>query len=397
MDQDMKPDIQVRKRWRWWQSGIVGITGALGLLVAGAWGGWYLRSQSSMDPALVTFEGDLGYITLISPAESSVRANNGINGRKVDFLPNSDMNVLDPGERFLFTSHESTTEAGITRIDLETGETSIILSFRNGDFISLDGLVWTPWDTLLVGEERAGGRVFEVLEPFIDSGPSPYVELTAFGRRRHEGLAIDNRGYLYGVDEVSGGGIYRFRPDAPLAPGGFGSGTLEVLAVDGDVGKLDGSRLSGTWEPAASGQHTGFNRPEDIEIMGTVLYVALTGSNEVISIDLRDPEAPTVGLFVSAGTNAQDLTAPDNLASDPDGNIYIAEDVTLARFRDVRNQLWHATASEDPLAPARGVELVATLGTSRDEFSGVLVDSAGERLFLNILGPDNSILMALLP
>lgn len=356
------------------------------------WAGWVLNAWGSARLPVVTTEGDAGYLTLISPAESDLLAINGITGDKVDFLPASDMNMLGPQERFLFTSHESGMYAGVTRIDLETGKTDIIISYLDQDFVNLDGLLWTPWDTLLVGEETTGGRLFEILNPLSPTNQVEFVQRPAFGTRRNEGLAIDSRGFLYGVDEVPGGGIYRFRPDQPLTPQALESGTLEVLVADGSVRNLEDGPVNGHWVDASETDFAGFGRPEDIEIVGDQLFVALTSSHEVIVIDLSETESTSVSLFASADTNAPGLTNPDNLASDPDGNIYIAENITLSRFKGKSNQLWLARAGE-PLQPATDVELVATLNSPRNEFSGIFVDSTGTKLFTNVLGPDNYILV----
>lgn len=385
---------QRRSRWRvgWKKAAVITTLTALAFGAGGGlfWAGWTLNSWGAAQVPMITTEGDIGFLTLISPAESDLLAINGITGEKIEFLPKSDMNMLDTDERYLFTSHEAGPQSGVTRIDLETGETDVIVSFRDHDFSNLDGLLWTPWNTLLVGEETAGGRLFEILNPLADEGDVQFVERTAFGTRRNEGLAIDSAGNVYGVDEVPDGGIYRFIPDAPFTVDSLAAGHLEVLVSDERVRNLDSGRVPARWEDAATSEPIGFGRPEDIEIVGDTLYVALTSTDEVISLDLSDPATTSIGLFVSADTNAPELTGPDNLASDPDGNIYIAENIALSRYKGQRNQLWFARA-EDPLQPATELKLIATLNSPRNEFSGILVDSAGERLFTNVLGPDNYI------
>lgn len=349
----------------------------------------------AIQPAVVTTEGDTGYLILVSPAESPELAINGISGEKVAFLPRSDMNQLDPNERYLFTSHEGVSSSGVTRIELATGRTDIIVGQDDVSHSRADGLLWTPWGTLLLGEERTGGRVFEILNPLAEPDAIQLVELAGLGRLRHEGLAIDARGFLYGVDEVSGGGIFRFRPDKPLTAESLRSGKLDSLVVDGDVGKLEDGRLAARWEPIAAADPASFARPEDLEIVGDTLYVALTGTHEVISIDLADPDATSVGLLVSAATNLPGLNNPDNLASDADGNLYIAEDIAPSRFSRPRNQLWFARVGR-PLEPAIETSLVATLNRPHNEFSGILVDASGERLYTNVLGTDNYILAILI-
>ncbi len=373
---------------------VVVVSGTFLALFGGTlfWAGWVLNSWGAAQLPVITTEGERGYRILISPAESDLLAINGITGEKVAFLPKSDMNMLDPSERYLFTSHEAGAQSGVTRIDLVSGETDIIIDYRDHDFTNLDGLLWTPWDTLLVSEEATGGRLYEILNPLSRPDEVRFVERPAFGKRRNEGLAFDTQGNLYGVNEVPDGGIYRFRPDSPLTPRSLESGTLDVLVADERVTDLKTGRVVARWEPESTASLTGFGRPEDIEIVGNTLYVALTTTNEVISIDLSDPNITSVGLFASADTNAPDLSGPDNLASDQDGNLYIAENITLSRYRGRKNQLWFARAG-DPLGRAIDVELVATLNSPRNEFSGILVDSAGERLFTNVLGTDNYVLV----
>jgi hypothetical protein len=366
------------------------------LLLSGAGiftAGWVVAGWNSAQLPVITTEGDIGYTTLISPGDDDFTVINGLTGEKVEFLPRSDMNILDPAGRYLFTTHEAGADSGLTRIDLQTGATDVLLSPGGHDFNNLDGLAWTPWDTLLMGEETTGGRVFEVMSPTADPDDVRLIERTAFGTRRHEGLAVDRYGNVYGVDEVKGGGIYRFRPDSPLATDSLSSGTLEALVADESISRLKDGRVTARWRPADEHDPTGFNRPEDIEIARDTLYVALTGSSEIISIDISDPSSPSIGLFASRGVNAPGLTEPDNLASTPQGDIYAVENIGSSLFTGKKNEMWLMKAAEDPLAPAERVELVATLNSPRDEFSGVLVDPARGWVFVNVLGPDNFILV----
>ena len=148
------------------------IMGATLVPVAGtffALGRWLQGSDTDVEPILEIQTGQ-GYTILTSPGPAEGTAIYGPTASVVPFPSNSDMNVLDPTGRYLFTSHETRSASAVTRIDLEADEVVI-----------------------------------------------EYVLRPAFGQRRHEGLAIDWRGFLYGVDEDPKGSIYRFRPHTPLA------------------------------------------------------------------------------------------------------------------------------------------------------------------------------------
>ena len=53
--------------------------------------------------------------------------------------------------RFLYRTHEIAPNAGVTETDLETGQTRLVA--QRNDWQRFDGLVWTPWGTLITGEE----------------------------------------------------------------------------------------------------------------------------------------------------------------------------------------------------------------------------------------------------
>lgn len=354
--------------------------------------GWWLRGSDIVIGPILEVQTGQGYTILISPGPAEGIAIYGPTGRVVPFPSNSDMNVLDPTGRYLFTSHETRSRSAVTRIDLEADEVVILL--QSTEFARFDGLLWTPWGTLLLAEERQGGQLVEILNPLAPPELIKYVLRPAFGQRRHEGLAIDWRGFFYGVDEDPKGSIYRFRPHTPLSPDSLTSGDIDVLVLMEDREMLEERRVQAIWHPAESGQGTPFDRPEDIEIVGSVLYVAITGEHQVISIDLADPEITTVGEYLRGDEIAEDLDWPDNLASDLDGNLYISEDIPSSELLfGGQNQVWYAVTGDDPLARAQSISLFATIRSSHDEPSGLLVDPAGDRLFINLMGPSDSILI----
>ena len=358
-------------------------------LVAGFLAGWWAHDAGDTGGRVLVLEGGRGFTTLISSADVVNRAIFEPAGIEVDFLDNSDMNVLDPSGRYLFTSHETGGRAGVTRIDLQANVVDIIVA--DEDFTRLDGLLWTPWNSLLVSEEVDGGRLFEITNPLDEPGVVEFVERTAFGRRKHEGHGIDARGFLYGVDESPEGAIYRFRPESPLTPRAFEQGEMDVLVIQEDIDLLEDRRVAATWRRFEEGVGTPFDRPEDIEIVGDVLYVAITGQHRVLSIDLVDPESTTVGEYLSEESNAPSLDWPDNLAADAQGNMYVAEDLPVTDLlRGKRNEIWYAVSAADPLAPALSVELIATIDSGRDEPSGLLVNHDGTRLYVNLIGSNGS-------
>jgi hypothetical protein len=61
--------------------------------------------------------------------------------------------------RFLYRTHEVGSNGAVSVTDLLTGETTVLV--QRAEWSRLDGIVWMPWGTLLIAEERAGGLVYE--------------------------------------------------------------------------------------------------------------------------------------------------------------------------------------------------------------------------------------------
>ena len=303
--------------------------------------------------------------------------------------------------RYLYRTHEVGSNGAVTVSDLWTGTTSLVAQASH--YESLDGIVWTPWGTLLFAEERVvasfkdplvpnavGGLVYE-----WDPETGVAVPRPAIGARSHEGLRFDPQGNLYGISEstlgVNGSGaIYKFVPDRR---GDLSSGQLYALKV------LDASRTGpAIWiplnrqavqvnsdAPAIAAGATGWGRPEDIEMAtstgnngggGTILYVAITSEDLVLRIDLNGDNA-VVSNFVKEGVNATGFTDPDNLALDPQGNLYIAEDRSAG-------DIWVARRTGGPLATAQEVVRFASLADCSAEPTGIYFDLSGKTLFVNV-------------
>ena len=290
--------------------------------------------------------------------------------------------------RYLYRTHEVRPWAALSRIDLWSGANELVL--ERFDWESFDGLVWTPWGTILMAEERIVAsqpdpdypRIRRGLVYEYDPTSGSVVARPAIGARSHEGLRFDARGNLYGISESRGlknagadgesGAIFKFVPDRP---GDLSTGTLYALRVRNgartgwaDWVELDLDPVSFDSDSAAQAVGaTGWDRPEDIEIgksPGTqgdaqVMYVAVTESSElaqdnglVLKVRLLGPRA-FVSNYVEPGVNVRveeggDTGAgfddPDNLALAPNGDLYITED-------DAPSDIWVARGRA--LSPAR--------------------------------------------
>jgi len=326
--------------------------------------------------------------------------------------------------RYLYRPTEgSVGEVSVT--DLATGATKR-LAFRP-DWESMDPIAWTPWGTLLVGEETGkqnrpdpdlptaiGGLMYEIfLTPGDPTTAQKIVARPALGAKAHEGTRVDRRGFVYGISETNPGFIFRFIPDKH---GDLSSGQLYALKITNATGDRTGDA---EWIPldraavqvdanaaALAAGATGYNRPEDVEI-GTssgesvdgndVLYVAVTGrsnpqDNRVIAIDLKEPRGGSahstafVWDYVSWALNATtEFEMPDNLALDHHGNLFIAEDPGGSFPGKTKgDDIWMATPGAGKHAPAGSVLRFASLTDCSAEPTGIYVDLRNDRLFVNV-------------
>jgi uncharacterized protein len=284
--------------------------------------------------------------------------------------------------RFVYRTHETGTNSQVSVTDLRTGTTEILA--QRADWERFDGIVWTPWGTILASEEvitaavkdpqfpnAVGGLVYELFVdpndpselrlndplddvPPFDDGIAARPEL---GSKSHEGMRFDKRGFHYGISESNPGGIYRFIPDDQ---GDLSEGTLSVLDTP------NGHDGQGQWIPLADAAAetdaqgaantvgaNGYNRPEDLETGtstgrdknngGDTLYAAITGNNnapnqEVLAVDLRHENRPFIYHYAfvqshpsETGTGTPnapiaEFQRPDNLALDREGNLAMTED-----------------------------------------------------------------------
>ena len=357
----------------------------------------------------------------------------------------TDMNAFDPAGRYVFIPHETRYGGGLTRYDI-TSDRAVTLFRGDGrgargdwrqDYGSLDPATWTPHDTLLVAEEWSGqGRVFELLNPYADVAGGEHVrlrELEAIPNVAHEGLRFSGRGdVLYFVDENHSGSLYKF---VPLHPDDYGKGQSFVLVVDAFAGDAtaawdDGinraARRTGTatWRPisdrngARLTRHdpfandsrggrsaaddvngTPFGRPEDIEVGRLasghdVIYFTATAEDSVYAVEELGDDRAQVRVAADrktprnlgfARTSGQ-LNAPDNLAQDQNGNIYILEDSP----RDAGGDVWFMR-DEDRDGVAESLDHFMSVRVKGAEHSGMIFRPGHPNQFvINIQHPDST-------
>ena len=161
-------------------------------------------------------------------------------------------------------------------------------------------------------------------------------------------------------------------------------GAFEWVALDMDKVVVDADAAA---DDVAA---TEFGRPEDVEVIGSTLYVANTSEDRVVAIDLTKNELTS---FVEKGVNVPvensdaavtGFNNPDNLAQGPDGRLWIVEDNYLS-------DVWVAGLDTDQDGAADTVEQFASLVDTGGEISGIYFGKDPKTLFLNIQHPDKAL------
>lgn len=328
-----------------------------------------------------------------------------------------DMNVVNETGammgRFMYRTHElrgHPAGGAVSVIDLKTGETTLLA--QDPGYQALDGIRWTPWGTVLFAEETTNGRLFEITLNDDMVTAASIDERPAVGLLAHEGIDLDADGNIYVVDEhrgrsvgcngvvPCGGGVYKFVPNRY---GDLSAGELYALKVTGPDGTGQGEWV-GPIDPLnarSSGSQFGgqsYQRPEDLEIIGDTLYVAVTEgprdeSNKefyegrIIAIDLK---TMTVGNFIKPGVNVPvEIGKPgeaghqsgwdsaDNLAETPDGKLMIIED-------NVPSDIWIATTKTNEYGASKGVWLFGSLTDPGAEGTGIYFGKDPHTLYVNV-------------
>ena len=257
------------------------------------------------------------------------------------------------------------------------------------------------------------------------------VHQNVIPRVSHEGIQFDEDGNMYFIDELNGGGLFKYTPTAKWS--NIKSGRADYFAVgqtfvlrvgDGNTPNATGDYV---WVPItdASGaalpgaltitdgngvtsvdarnttdlpafKGTDYQRPEDLQVQEVkgveYLYVATTTTNEVYRLNLKSDSISvfanrsTIDLATGAPVDVG-LASPDNLAIDHDGNIYIVED----RNGGVDDDIWFAKDKNkdgDLTDAGEGLGRWASNGTPGSEFTGLYFDPKDEdRAWVNIQHP----------
>lgn len=348
----------------------------------------------------------------------------------LDIYPHSndwnDMNTVNEtgkyAGRYLYRTHEVRpgtepfTGGAVSVVDLKTGNAKILA--QRTDWEALDGLVWTPWRSVLFAEETITSQLPDPDAPQAQSGllyemkfkkgdPSTMEAINVrpmLGSLAHEGIEIDEEGNVYVIDEDRKGSIYRF---VPKNYGDLRSGQLYALRVkngmktgDAEWVALDMNQVQINARVAAQSVNaTSFCRPEDLERIRNTLYAALTcedatnpnnvdGPGAILAVKLGNN--PKVSYFVQPGINVPfevkptsttpgitGLTRPDNLANGPDGNLWIVED-------NENSDIWVALPDDDGDGYSDGVHLFASLKDRTAEGTGIYFGKDPHTLFVNI-------------
>jgi secreted PhoX family phosphatase len=314
----------------------------------------------------------------------------------------TDMNTVNETGRkkgrYLYRTHEVGANGSVSVVDLKTGVAKVLV--QDPGWRRLDGIRWTPWGTLLFAEETTGGRLFEAF--FDRNDPTEVVDIRvrpALGIMAHEGIEALKDGTAFVIDELTGGGIFKFVPDkkrdlsegtlyAAKGTNADGTGDLTWVPLDRNAVKVDARAAHAAL--AAQGLVSSYERPEDVEVIGDHLYVAVTGSDRVLEFDLK---AGTISNFVQAGVNvpvenqAAQVTgfnSPDNLAEGADRRLWIVEDND---FSDI-----YATDSDrNKDGVADGVHLFASLKDVGGEGTGIYFGQDPRTLFVNVQHPDKAL------
>jgi secreted PhoX family phosphatase len=362
------------------------------------------------------------------------------------------MLTVDPTGRYIFVPSEVGSGAGVFRYDTVSGQQLPMMvgndtgvrtadpkhwNPRDDDYSRFDPATFTPWGTVITGEETTGGRFFEIFNPLkLPDGIPPQVQpflppplfqtvwQSSIPAVAHEGLQFDSHGVLYFIDEDNSGSLYKF---VPLKAGRLDRGqtfVLRVHAFNGNPAQVwnsptnIGTVRSGpaTWVPmtdedgdsltaadpfafvtttggrSAADELVGtpYGRPEDMS-MGTlangneVAYIAITSENLVIALELVSDTTAVVHDFVRRGGTTDEATglpvaggsagfnSPDNMETARDGTVYIIEDSNPG-------DIWRARdANRDGVAESIG--RWASLGVSGSEPTGMISDPNDPKRF----------------
>lgn len=340
-----------------------------------------------------------------------------------------DMVAYDPTGKYIFIPHETLTGAGVTRYDIDNDFAEVLFSGDTvgdwaSDFGAFDPATFTPYGTVLLGEEWSGeGRVIEVLNPYAAPADIQIQEKHAFANVSQEGIRFGtiNTDTVYYVDEDRSGSIYKL----VASDDSFDAGQTFVLSVeafDGDATQnynaaananaprtgtavwipltdAQGNPLTAT-DPFAGGgssrpgrvaadevMATPYGRPEDVEVGvlangNEVLYFTATSEAAVYSVEMTGADTAIVREFASEANTPKNvgfdattgvINSPDNLAQDAFGNIYIIEDAPNGG--DVGGDIWFIRDADSD-GVAESVDHFMSIQVAGAEATGMIFNPA---------------------
>lgn len=348
---------------------------------------------------LVNAESSLQPTSLLEPnsvLENNIRLPDGFSYKIIsDYsdhtqpITRPDMNVLSADGKFIFTSHEifdkkvSASSPSLTKTELSTGKTRVLITGLH----AADALKWTPWNTLLLGQEYAEGLIYEV-----NPENGKHIKRPLLGMFAHEGIAITQNGIVYMADEFQQGAIYKFISNNPLTTDALQSGTLYSLSQTGWI-KID-DPTKARQESINNGAML-FKRPEDMEVgPNGRIYIAITKEHRVIRID-DSGKKPVVTEYISADAG---IHYPDNLVFHPNGDLYILQDIPkhLQYLKMHTNSVWVAYPDRNNDDHSDNIKLFASWAPVNSEPSGAIFSHDGHIMYINSLEGDSDATGAIL-
>jgi hypothetical protein len=316
----------------------------------------------------------------------------------------------------------------------------------DNDWAAFDPSLFTPMQTLLLGEGFNGeGRIIEVVNPFAPVPDIEIREVESLLNLNHSGLRMSSDGKtMYMADDWNSGSVYKF---VAKNQHDFSVGQTFALSVDGFAG--DAADLwndpsnefavrtgPATWTPLTDTDGipltvvdpfrngptndprdntdtrggrpaadevgaTPYGRPEDLEVGqlssgNEVVYFTASSENAIYSIEIFSETVAEVRLMASEATTPKNegfpattgmLNAPDNLAQDALGNVYVIEDAPDSA--DVGGDVWFLR-DVDGDGVAESLDHFLSLQVSGSEATGMIFNPIKPTEFLvSVQHPDS--------
>lgn len=252
-------------------------------------------------------------------------------------------------------------------------------------------------------------------------------KITALGRFAHEGATVvqaqDGRVVVYMGDDKDDECFYKF---VSARPGSLHEGTLYVAVFDKNPGEENGGR--GRWEPLVQTRPelertfktqtevlirtreaakilggTPLDRPEDCEVDSKTNHVYLSCTNNksqrraygyILKVKERNADFLSSdfewSVFVRGSSDENGLSCPDNLAFDPQGNLWVLSDMPddegTLYSKMGNNSLFYIPMSGDH----QGQVFRLATGPIDSELTGLWFAPDGETAFVSVQHPGSS-------